>query len=78
MPVSMNATVTGRTGVGQLISANVISNITQVFIDVSKGVMTIHYNSTYGPKRLELDFVLTTTFTDTIAALVNTVVISGS
>ena len=78
MPVSANATVTGRTGVGQLISSAAITGIKKITIDIGSSVMSIDFDKGRGPQHLELDFVLTTTLTDTISSLVNTIVVSGS
>lgn len=78
MPVSMNATVGGQTGPAKTLTSIPITGITSLAIDVAKAVMTIHYNNGTGQKKLELDFVLTTTFTDSIVSLLNTVVVSGS
>lgn len=74
----MNATVGGKTGAAQTITSAAITGITSLTINVSNGVMTILYNPGTGPKRIELDFVLTTTLTDSISSLVNTVVVSGT
>ncbi len=70
-----NATLTGRTGIGSLISSLAVTNLALLEIDFVRGVTIIH---TVDNRRIELDFVLTTTFTDSIAALVNTIVMSGS
>lgn len=78
MPVSMNATVSGRTGISQAITSAAITGITRVDINVSAAVMTVYYNAGRGPQKIELDFVLTTTLTDSISSLVNTVVVSGT
>jgi len=79
MPVSATATASGRTGPGSAFSSLALANVQSLTLDFARAVGRIEFLAVGGkPRTLDFDLVLTTTLTDTISSLVNTLVISGS
>lgn len=77
MPPSASATVTGKTGPGNTITAIALPNIKAFHIDIPRQVLTVEYYQN-GPQRAEFDYQVTTTLTDTItgATLASVFVVS--
>lgn len=74
---SASATITGKSGPGNTITAIALPGIIAVHIDIKKQVLTIEYYQN-GPQRGEFDYQQTTTVTDTItgATLTSVFVVS--
>jgi hypothetical protein len=79
MPQSSgSATLTGRTGPGVLMTAIPAPNLRIVTLDFTHSVMHVEFVNANGEQSVDLDMILTTTLTDTIATLIHTIVTGGS
>jgi len=73
------ATAGGRQGPALAFTALALPNVQSLTLNFNASVGRIHWITNAGqPRALEFDLTLTTTLTDTISNLVNTLVISGS
>jgi len=73
------ATLTGRTGPSLIFTAIPAPNLRRVEINLEDSLGRAEWIDNSGAQRfVEWDLVLTTTLTDTIAALLNTIVVSGT
>lgn len=76
---SATATAGGQTGAAVTFASLALPNVTLLTLDFRASVGHIEWVTTGGkPRSLDFDLVLTTTLTDTISSLVNTLVISGA
>ena len=73
------ATLTGQTGPAVVFTSVSAPNVTYLSLDFNASVGYIKWIGPAGqPRTLEFDLVKTTTLTDTIAALLHTLVVAGS
>ena len=74
------ATLTGRTGANQLMSALALGSISQLNLNfaATRGTIIISNPTNGQPRTIEFDMSVTTTLTDTITSLVHALTISGS
>ena len=73
------ATLTGQTGPAVVFTSIAATNVTFLSLDFNASVGYIKWIAANGQTRtLDFDLVKTTTLTDTIAALLHTIVIAGS
>lgn len=75
---SASATASGQTGPAKTFTSLALPAVQLLSLDFQRGVGHIEWNAAQGKRTLDFDLVLTTTLTDSISSLVNTLVISGS
>lgn len=71
-----SATVTAKTGPAKQITAQVLSGITSLVIDIERQVIQIYQGDKLSGRCKELELYGVTTITDTIASTNHTIVIS--
>lgn len=61
------ATITGKTGPGQLITAQALSNVSSVLFDIAAGIVKFNFTPAGGPPRsIDIDMSDLSTVTTTI------------
>lgn len=68
-----SATITGKTGPAETITALVLANVTRVDFQLDRKVVTIYYGNN---QVFETDYAVTVTVTDTISGTTSTFTLS--
>ena len=77
---SATATVGGKVGPALTVTSLAVPNVQSLTLNfaASRGTITWYPTGSGVLRTLDFDLILTTTLTDTISSLVNTLVVSGS
>lgn len=76
---SGSATLSGKVGPALALTSLAVSNIRLLCLDFDHSVLHVEWMTNQGKlKTIDIDMILTTTLTDSIASLVHTIVASGS
>ena len=75
-----NLTLSGKSGPAQTMTTIAVPNISRLDLDFAASRGTVYANNAVNgqPRKIEFDMIVTTTLTDTITSLVNTLVIAGT